>query len=283
MNNYLSVVFQEHSHQEKLRNASPSDMANLNACANYLELVPQLPARQESQRHNKSRHIVRPISFDDTSSQQSEASNTAFPEIQQLPRSAKLMIWRFLHERIEALTNRDEEVPAKMSLVERACDIESDDDSDDDFDPSISNGPYGTVLHTACAIGNKWIVEMQIKARVDVTALDDHGWTALMVAEAQGHTSCSKVIVDYMEESAITKYLPSPWPPSELVKPDPSDPIYVDEEYLTAISNQWRYGMIQKRVHVRANHPIPKTRAFFYFEMSIISNGPLGYVRHIKR
>ncbi|KAL8968226.1 MAG: hypothetical protein Q9183_002563 [Haloplaca sp. 2 TL-2023] len=237
--------------------------------------VPQLPARQESQRLNKSRHIVRPISFDETSSQQSEASNTAFPEIQQLPRGAKLMIWRFLHEKIEALTDRDEEVPAKMTLVERACEMESDDDSDDDLDPSIGKGPYGTVLHTACAIGNKWILEMQIKARVDITALDDHGWTALMVAEAQGHANCSKVIVDYMDEFAITNYHPNPRPPSELVKADPDDPVYVDEEYLT-VSDQWRYQMIQKRVQVRANHPIPKTRPCFYFEMSIIGSGPLG-------
>lgn len=247
-----------------------------NACANTRNSVPSLPTRQESQRHHKSRHVVRPISFDETSSQQSEASNTAFPEIQQLPRDAKLLIWRFLHEKIEALASRDEEVPAKMTLVERACDVDSDED-DDDPDTSSGNGPYGTVLHTACAIGNNWIIEMQIKARVDVTTLDDHRWTALMVAEVQGHAACSKILSDYMEEIGAN-IVADPLPPSELVRTEPDDPIYVDAEFFMALPALWRYEMIQKRVHVRANHPIPPRNTCFYFEMSIINNGPLGYV-----
>ncbi|KAL8754211.1 MAG: hypothetical protein Q9199_004499 [Rusavskia elegans] len=212
--------------------------------------------------------------FDETSSQQSEASTTAFPEIQQLPRDAKLLIWRFLHEKIEALASRDEEVPAKMTLVERACDVDSDED-DDDPDTSSGNGPYGTVLHTACAIGNNWIIEMQIKARVDVTTLDDHRWTALMVAEVQGHAACSKILSDYMEEIGAN-IVADPLPPSELVRTEPDDPIYVDAEFFMGLPALWHYELIQKRVHVRANHPIPPRNTCFYFEMSIINNGPLG-------
>ncbi|KAL8777571.1 MAG: hypothetical protein Q9213_007807 [Squamulea squamosa] len=237
--------------------------------------VPRLPARSESQRHPKSRHVVRPMSFpDDTSSQQSEGSDTAFPEIQQLPKEAKLLIWRFLREKIDALTNRDEEVPAKMTLVERACDVDSEDD-EDGLEPSYGNGPYGTVLHTACAIGIKWIVEMQIKARVDVTTLDDHHWTALMIAKVQGHAACSKILADYMEEIGANIVAAPLWP-TELVQAGPGSPVFVDGEYFMALPATRIYEIAQKRIQVRANHPIPPNDTFFYFEMSIINNGPLG-------
>ncbi|KAL8765647.1 MAG: hypothetical protein Q9209_007327 [Squamulea sp. 1 TL-2023] len=237
--------------------------------------VPKLPAHSESQRHLKTHHIVRPMSFpDDTSSQQSEGSDTAFPEIQQLPRDAKLLIWRFLREMIEALTNRDEEVPAKMTLVERACDVDTEDD-EGILEPSCGNGPYGTVLHTACAIGIKWIVEMQIKARVDVTTLDDHHWTALMVADVQGHAACSKVLADYMEEIGANIVAAPLWP-TTLVHAEPDSPVFVDGDFFTALPATRIYETTQKRIQVRANHPIPPKDTFFYFEMSIINNGPLG-------
>ncbi|KAL8929810.1 MAG: hypothetical protein Q9208_000954 [Pyrenodesmia sp. 3 TL-2023] len=226
--------------------------------------------------HHELRRVGRPISFDETDSQHSEASNTAFPEIQQLPRDAKLLIWRFLREKIEALANRDEEVPAKMTLLEKACEVDSDD-YDDDPDTWNGNGPYGTVLHTACAIGNKWIVEMQIKARVDVTTLDDHRWTALMVADVQRHASCSKVLSDYVEEIGAN-IVPDPLPPSELVATGPNDPVYVWADFveaLPALSAGWRYEMLRKRIQVRANHPIPPRNQSFYFEMSILKSGPL--------
>ncbi|KAL8916178.1 MAG: hypothetical protein Q9172_006425 [Xanthocarpia lactea] len=210
----------------------------------------------------------------DNSSQQSEGSNTAFPEIQQLPKESKMLIWRFVHEKIEALTNRDEEVPAKMSLIERACDVDSEEDEDA---PGISsgNGPYGTVLHTACAIGNNWIVEMQIKARVDLTTLDDHCWTALMVAEVQGHAACSKILCDYLEEIGANIFA-DPLPPTGLADTELDSPVFVDGEYFKALPGFWQYEFMQKRIHVRANHPISPKKAFFYFEMSIIGSGPLG-------
>ena len=34
--------------------------------------------------------------------------------------------------------------------------------------------PETTVLHTACAIGNHWLIQLQIKAGVDITAMDSH-------------------------------------------------------------------------------------------------------------
>ncbi|KAL8814115.1 MAG: hypothetical protein Q9223_006639, partial [Gallowayella weberi] len=238
--------------------------------------VAMVPTRQESQKQPR-RHVFRPLSLpDDTSSQQSEMSDTAFPEIQQLPREAKLLIWRFLHEKIEALTNRDEEVPAKMRLVERACDVDSEGDDDEvGVRPRGGNGPYGTVLHTACAIGIKWIVEMQIKARVDVTALDDHCWTALMVAEVQGHATCADLLSSYLEEIGANM-MANPLEPTELVKSEPHSPVHIDGEYFKALPGLWYHELMRKRIHVRADHPIPPQQETFYFEMSIISNGPYG-------
>ncbi|KAL8906193.1 MAG: hypothetical protein Q9171_006376 [Xanthocarpia ochracea] len=237
--------------------------------------VALLPTRQESHRHSILRHVVRPVGFpDDHSSQHSEGANTAFPEIQQLPKESKMLIWRFVHEKIEALTNRDEEVPAKMSLIERACDVDSEDDEDA---PGMSNGngPYGTVLHTACAIGNNWIVEMQIKARVDVTTLDDHCWTALMVADVQGHAVCSKILSDYLEEIGAN-IVADPLPPTGLADTELDSPVFVAGEYFKALPEFWHHELMQKRIHVRANHPILPKVTFFYFEMTIYGSGPLG-------
>ncbi|KAL8736432.1 MAG: hypothetical protein Q9166_000224 [cf. Caloplaca sp. 2 TL-2023] len=237
--------------------------------------VALVPTRQESQKQPKLRHVVRPLSFpDDISSQKSEESDTAFPEIQQLPKEAKLLIWRFLHEKIEALISRNEEVPAKMTLVERACDVDSEED-EDDLGAHCGNGPYGTVLHTACAIGIRWLVEMQIKARVDVTQLDDHGWTPLMVAEVQGHTTCARILSEYMGENGANIQA-NPLFPSGLIKSEADVPVSVNGEHFTALPALWHYEMNRKRVHVRANHPIPPKATSFYFEIFILNNGPLG-------
>lgn len=65
-------------------------------------------------------------------------------------------------------------------------------------DADAGVGPYGTILHAAAAIGNQWIVELQIKAGVDVSIVDDHCWTPLMVATAQRHLACAKLLLNQM-------------------------------------------------------------------------------------
>lgn len=140
------------------------------------------------------------------------------------------------------------------------------------------DGPYGTILHTAATIGNHWIVEMQIKAGVDVTAVDDHGWTAFMVAEVQGHTTCARLLSEHME--AIGASLEAKAiAPSGIVKSEASSPIEIESNDLMAMPGSWHYSLIRKRVQVRANHPIPPDYSTFYFEVTILNNGPLGYVK----
>ena len=210
---------------------------------------------------------------DDTSSEKSESSVTAFPEIQQLPKEAKWPIQRFLQERIAALYERGEKVPVKLRLLEEA----SEEMDYEGYNPE-EGGPYGTVLHTASAIGNRWIVEMQIKAGVDVTALDHHGWTAFMVADAQGHTACARLLFQHMEAIGVG-FVADAIAPSGIVKSEPSSPIEVESDDLMAMPGSWHYSLIRKRVQVRANHPIPPSYSTFYFEVAILNNGPLGYVK----
>ena len=210
---------------------------------------------------------------DETSSQRSEPSVTAFPEIQQLSKEARWSIRRFLQERITALYERGEDVPVKIRLLEEA----SEDKDYEGYSPE-GDRPYSTVLHTAAAVGNRWIVEMQIKAGVNVTALDQHGWTAFMVADVQGHTTCARLLSEHME--AIGASLEAnAIAPSGIVKSEPSSPIQIESHNLMAMPGSWHYSLIRKRVQVRANHPIPPDYSTFYFVVTILNNGPLGYVK----
>ena len=174
---------------------------------------------------------------------------------------------RFVQERIAALHERGESIPATMRLLEEASEVMYYEG----YDPK-GGGPYGTVLHTASAIGNHWIIEMQIEAGVDVTATDDHGWTAFMVAEVQGHTTCARLLSEHMDAIGASLVLKA-IAPSGIVKTEPTSPIVIGSDDLMAISS------VRKLVQVRANHPIPPSYPAFYFEVTILKNGPLGYVK----
>ena len=218
---------------------------------------------------------------DDASSQTSEPSSIAFPELQQLPGKAKSAIQEFLQARILGYESKHEEVPFKIRILADATWVANEDKEEEweeeDAETEGKGGPYGTVLHTACAIGNQWLVELQIKAGVDVTAVDRHSWTAIMVALAQGHSTCAKPLSDRMETN-VANQIPQPLSPSGLVKADLSTSIKIEDNDMTATPGSWRAIWLQKRVQVRSNHPIPPESPTFYYEMTILNNGPLGYV-----
>ena len=236
----------------------------------------------QPQLHTKPRRFTWPQSFgiDDASSQKSESSSIAFPELQQLPKEAKSSIWYFLQERILSFESRDEEVPFKIrSLADATRKVDEEDEYEEEGDAETESegGPYGTILHTACAIGTNWLVELQIKAGVDVTAVDSHSWTALMVAKAQGHSTCAKSLSEYMETIAANP-ITQPLSPSGLVQADSSTSIRIGDDNLTATPGSWRVNWLQRRVQIRSNHPIPPDSSSFYYEMTILNSGPLGYV-----
>ena len=223
----------------------------------------------------------RQLSFqgDESSSRSSESSDTVFPELQQLPRGAKLPIRDFLREQISRFKEGGE-IPRTMRLLAEATEEVEDNDQDvetRDSETEGSGGPYGTILHTAAAVGNYWLAKLQIKAGVDLSAYDGHNWTALMVATAQGHTSCIKLLSEQMN-SREAKVARQPLLPSSLVTAEPKVSISAGQKGLTAAMST-RYAVwLQKRIQARTNHPIPPHFLTFYYEITILNSGPLGYV-----
>ena len=230
----------------------------------------------------KPRRVTWPQCFgaDDASSQTSESSSIVFPGLQQLPKKAKSAIREFLQVIISGFEDQ-EKVPIKIRSLANAtweADEEEEDEEEGDAETESKVGPYGTILHTACAIDTRWLVELQIQAGVDVTTVDSHSWTALMVASAQGHSDCAKILSEYME-TIVANPVPQPLPPSGLVKTESSTNIRIRDDNLTVEPGLWRAFWLQRRVQVRSNHPIPPDSPSFYYEMTILNNGPLGYVR----
>lgn len=163
-----------------------------------------------------------------------------------------------------------------MWLLAEAIEEVEDEDEDDeegDSETKCAGGSYGTILHTAAAVGNEWLVTLQINAGVDVSAYDGHFWTALMVATAQGHASCIKLLSTYVDTRKIKATSPS-----SLVKAQPQLSISLGPKSLTATTDSWSSVLLQKRIQLRSDHPIPPHFPNFYFEIKILNNGPMGCV-----
>lgn len=222
---------------------------------------------------------------DDTGSHSSETSSIAFPGLQKLSREGKIPIRNFVQEKILSLQSKGEDVPIKLWLLAGAVDNvdnqqeEAVDSSDSEQEETVVDdeiGPFGSILHTAATIGLHWIVDMQIKAGVDLTALDHHSWTALMVATAQRHNTCARLLSEHMRNTEASS-LPDVLSPSGLVKTQSNDFIELGSDNLTATPGSWHYNL-QRRASVRSNHPIPPKSPSFYYEITILQTGPLKYV-----
>ena len=223
-----------------------------------------------------SRHAT--FAGDESSSRSSESSDTAFPELQQLPREAKLPIRDFLREQISRLKG-GEEIPRTMRLLAEATEEVEDKDEDvekRDSETECGGGPYGTILHTAAVVGNYWLAKLQIKAGMDVSALDGHHWTALMVATTQGHNSCIKLLSEQMDSSKV-KAAPQPLLPSNLVTAEPKLSISLGQKSLTA-AMVTQNSVLQNWIQARSDHPIPPHSPTFYYEITILTSGPFWCV-----
>lgn len=197
---------------------------------------------------------------DGSSSHTVESSHTAFPELRRLPTNAKLPIRNFLQEQISKFQG-EKDVPRRMWLLAEAVKEMDDDNDNNDIndnedsekeDPGTggAGGHYGTILHTACAVGNYWLVKLQIEAGVDLFALDQHSWTALMVATARGHTSSADLLSEYMETSKV-KAAPQAFPPSGLGQTKPLN--------------------LGDFIRISSNHPIPPHFKTYYYEIKVLS------------
>ncbi|MCJ1354083.1 MAG: hypothetical protein MMC33_004070 [Icmadophila ericetorum] len=235
------------------------------------------PTRSKLQRRSLLRHVGALDRLrDDNSSHTNESTDLGFPELQQLPFAVKRPIWFFLQEMISSLTKRNELVPIKLQLLAEATEdkeLEGDLEANTSFnDGQRPVGPYGTILHAAVAIGNQWVVELQIKAGVDISNLDDHCWTALNVAVAQGHVDCAKLLLDHMAGTNFSA-APAPRSPDGLAKADGDVALDINHNTMTASCVCASISHLRDRIQLRSNHPIPHNSPLFYFEVTIFETG----------
>lgn len=207
---------------------------------------------------------------DGNSSHIGESSHTAFPELRSLPKNARLPIRKFLQEQLSKFQG-ERDISKEMWLLAEAVKELGDDDegkNGEKEDPGAegAGGTYSsTILHIACAVGSYWLVKLQIEAGVDVFALDQHSWTALMIATAKGHTSCANLLSEHMKTSKV-KTAPKAFPPSGLVR-EIGSIAYIDPE---------NDSLSVPKSHIRSilitsNHPIPPHFETFYYEIEVLS------------
>ncbi len=207
------------------------------------------------------------------SSRTGQSSHKVFPDLRRLSKKARLPIRNFLQEQLSKFQG-EKDVSRKMWLLAEAVKELNDDHEDEDVEKELSEnvgagGPHDTILHTACLIGNYWLVKLQIEADVDVAALDQHLWTALMVAKAQGHTNCVELISEHMGNREV-KAGPQALPPSGLGQSKPKGKLLITGERLTAVANSSSSGSTY--IHVSSDHPIPPHFQTFYYEIKILSS-----------
>lgn len=158
-----------------------------------------------------------------------------------------------------------------MKLLAEAVKALGDDEDEDGKkgDPGAKSAgePYGTILHTACVVGNYWLVKLQIEAGVDVSALDNHSWTALMVATAQGHASCADLLTEHMETRKL-KAAPQSFLPSKL--------FYSGKRHFHLL------GVIHVDGFWKSDHPIPPHFQRFYYEIKVLESSSKNKCVHIS-
>lgn len=207
------------------------------------------------------------------SSHTGESSHGFFPDLRRLSKEARLPIRNFLEEQLSTFQG-EKEVSRKMWLLAEAVKELNDDYEDKDVEKEFSEAegagrPHDIVLHTACLIGNYWLVKLQIEAGVDVAALDQHSWTALMVAKAQGHTNCVDLLSEHMRSKEV-EARPQALPPSGLGQSKPKGKLFISQNNLTAEANSSAGGSTY--IHIISDHPIPPHFKTFYYEITILSS-----------
>lgn len=192
--------------------------------------------------------------------------HAVFPELQRLSENARLPIRDFLREQLSNFKGR-KDIPRKMRLLAEAVKALGDDEDEDGKkeNPQAKSAgePYGTILHTACTVGNYWLVKLQIEANVDISALDNHSWTALMVATAQGHASCAELLTEHMETRKL-KAAPQSFRPSRLV----------ESRHINFLGLHF--------VNWKSEHPIPPHFQKFYYEIKIPKAASKNMCVHIS-
>ncbi|KAI9662379.1 MAG: hypothetical protein M1821_008546 [Bathelium mastoideum] len=209
-----------------------------------------------------------------------DTSGPAFRELNDLHGEAVVRVRQFVEDgtiKLSQRSRRKEEVPSELQtwlqLVSEAPEFEND---------AFSRGvgvDNKFILHTAAAVGSfllmKTALDFDLGAKRSVR--DQHGWTALMIAQAQQHQSCMELLLD--SPSADDQFLEGDClPPSCLVRADSEeDGIRLECDNLVVKVDEWD-DILASRGQIRANHPIPISAETFYYEVDIRRTGPLHLI-----
>lgn len=196
---------------------------------------------------------------DGTSSHAGESSHTSFPELRQLPNNARLPIRDFLLGQLSKSHGEKDGSRRKWLLAEAAKEL--DDDVEIANVSAVNSGLYDTILHTACLVGSLWLVKLQIEAGVDVSALNRISWTALMVAIAQGHTSCADLLSEHMK-TRMVKVVAQAFLPSGFGNLTLWQSLSIGKDNLTAVANSL--------CSFTSDYPIPPRSQAFYYEIKTL-------------
>lgn len=233
------------------------------------------PSHDEPKRQTKSEPVLRHQSFEenDTSSNTDKSLKTAFPELQNLPESLKMPIRKFLQKRISDFQS-SEDVPRKLKLLAEATESLDDEAKNIEIgdDETQNRQPKYSILETASVVGNRFLIEVLIEAGMDVTALDEHSWTALMIAKAGGHKICADVLSRHMETIGANSSLQPPSPSGLITLLDPGIVLFAPDNLTASLYPQDAVGRLL--VYIYGNHPIPIESCSFYYEISILKTGP---------
>ena len=110
---------------------------------------------------------------------------------------------QYLEQQVSLLNKRKEDTPLKLRLLcddiwDAAYDHYEEVEGLDEtvFDNNRARQRfYGDIIHIAAMIGDHSLLELQIRTGADVEAVDDHSWTPLKIATAQGFNPCAKLIL----------------------------------------------------------------------------------------
>lgn len=224
------------------------------------------PSDAESAKRQMSDLSSRLSMSDGLGHEDGESIGANYPEYQQLPDVMKLAIFDFLQERISVAAKRGEGIDPRIALLAEEVAVRGDVK---ELREEHMRDPKTTILHIACSIGHSWLVELQIKAGVDIHATDAHNWTSYMVAYANQQNACEHLLLEQMKSTEISSSWGGVFAPSKFFH---GDNLKVEPDGLTITAQNMPNGSMS----FHPNHPIPPSKRIFYFEITVLHSTRYG-------
>lgn len=213
-------------------------------------------------RRHEPEPLLRLSLSDEGSHEEIESLSTNYPEYQNLSSEMKLAIFDFLQERITEACKKSEIVDPRITLLADEIAVNGDVKKSRDSIKDLKT----TILHTACAIGDSWLVELLIKSGFDIHVRDVHGWTAYSVAHFSETAACKHLLREHMRFAGIYPGSEGALTPNRLVplqkRPLVKNGARIEPDGLTV-----SVTLDRRFIGFCSNHPITPTISVFYFEM----------------